>query len=216
MLKQIENTKEIITTQSVALDNTLPFISEYISHATHIIKNGQKTKIDSSKDNLVGAKFYFSQLENGEMKLNKIDSDTLSKKDKQLMFQIISNVPNLSPMENKSFKIGDSFTDKTPINMPLGMINLSLIQKTTYSLKNIKNNLAFFDVKATFEADLNMKEKMEELNMNFNGFGEGEVIYNISQQLETKNNFLMNFEADLMMKDLFTMKMKSIMNMSIQ
>ena len=215
IVKQIQKTKELITTKELDSNNNLPFTSIHTSHESYLLQNGQKIKIPSMKDNFLESTFYLTQLQDGTTKLNKISSNKLSPKEKKLLFQVFSNISKKNPLSSRVFKIGESFTDKTPITMPLGSINLNLIQNTKFTLREIKNNLAFFDIKATFEINVNMKEKVQKLNMSFNGFGEGEIIYNMIQKIETKNNFLMNFEANLQIQELYTMKMKSVVKMDV-
>lgn len=210
IIKQIQESSKIIKNKDLDKNGNLSMETKHISNENYILRDNKKIKIKNFTDKLSGSTFYQTKLKNGDIKLNKIKSDKLSQEEKKLIFNIYSTIPNSESFSNKKFKIGDIYEEKTPLTIPINNINMNLIQNSQYKLKEIKNNLAIFDIRSSYTLNINM-QKNKNLDINFEGFGHGEIIYDIKNMFNKKHSFLMNFDIDIKMYGL-SMKMKTISN----
>jgi len=210
IIKQIQESSKIIKNKDLDKNGNLSMETKHISNENYILRDNKKIKIKNFTDKLTGSIFYQTKLKNGDIKLNKIKSNKLSLEEKKLIFNIYSNIPNSESFSNKKFKIGDIYEEKTPLRVPINNINMNLIQNSQYKLKEIKDNLAIFDIRSSYTLNINM-QKNKNLDINFDGFGHGEIIYDIKNMFNKKHSFLMNFDIDIKMYGL-SMKMKTISN----
>lgn len=94
----------------------------------------------------------------------------------------------------EELKIGDSFDQEMPMNLPIPQAEMKMILSIKYILKEIKDNKAIFDLKQTITMDLNMTQN--ESKGNGVGTGTGVMIYNISKKIaeETTSDIKFQFE----------------------
>ena len=74
-------------------------------------------------------------------------------------------------------KIGDSFTQEVPMNLPVAGNNVQMVIKMIYKLTEIKDNMAYFNLIETAEVNLSIKGN----NLDMVGQGDGKMVFDIAQ-----------------------------------
>ena len=99
----------------------------------------------------------------------------------------------------RDLKIGESFTDVTPLRIPISGMTLDLLLNTTYKLKSISGNLANLDIEQTYT----MSSESVSLPVKASGTGKGSMIYDINAGYFTKYNLegAVNMNLDIVRKD---------------
>lgn len=103
-------------------------------------------------------------------------------------------------------KVGESFTQVTPLTIPLAGTSIDMEITTIYKLINMTNQIANFDVDQKYVAKIAFDEG--KFNVNADGGGSGKLIYDIPNHFATK--FTLDIELNFEVKqDLFSLKLKS-------
>lgn len=115
----------------------------------------------------------------------KATKDTSDKKIAQMM----NAIQNKIKFPEKPMRIGDTFTQETPISLPMtaGEDNGNTDIKATYKLVSINNGLANFDIVQNADMKINIKG----VTLKITGTGGGKLIYSI------KNNFPVDYSSSL-------------------
>jgi hypothetical protein len=96
----------------------------------------------------------------------------------------------------KILKVGESFSQESPLSIPVSGNTIEMIIVTNYKLTSISNNIGNFEVIQTYT----MKSNISNSDIVAKGSGKGKIIYDI------KNNFFLKFQTDGQLE--MTMKMK--------
>ncbi len=201
-----QHTEMNILTESFLEDKfgNLPIKTVITNNETFYINNGKKIKIEDDSNRLKNLEMKMLQDKNGSIKILRIVSNTLKEQEKNTITKMMEQLYKL-PLSNQEFKIGDSFTEKTPMQMPIEGMIIDMVQHTKYTLTKIESGKAYFDVAVSF--DMNFSEKQLELNLEMNGYGLGELVYDINKQLDISNNLTTHLNA-IMDAKIFKMDMK--------
>jgi len=92
---------------------------------------------------------------------------------------LISTVQELLQESNgqeESLKVGQQFTRENPMNVDLGFTKLRMDVNNTYTLKNIVNGLATFEITQVYTLSSTIKDH----TFKAEGTGKGNVVYDIS------------------------------------
>lgn len=191
-LKHISESKKLIKSRDLKNDGTLPLEKRYISSSAFIVDGNRKIKVSNSKDRLIDSTFYYSQLENGDLELKKVKSELLSDFEGKKVFTLYKDLEKNKQVNQKSLKVGESFTEKQPMTIPINDgIHLDLIQQTKYLLKKItKDGVAIFDLVATYV--MKRDKVLQGANVVFTGQGRGEYHYDIKNRLDKNFKLVMN------------------------
>ncbi|MFH6997236.1 hypothetical protein ACHRVZ_04830 [Flavobacterium sp. FlaQc-57] len=131
-------------------------------------------------------------------KLDSIVSKGLDETFKNTVFQIVQSTFEQLALPEKKLKVGESFTQDNPLNMPIGGLNINMSIKTTYHLKEIVGKNAFFDVDQVYTANVLDADKN---NINVSGTGTGKLTYDIPNYFTNENILAMKFNFDLKKED---------------
>jgi hypothetical protein len=123
-------------------------------------------------------------------KLSSMISSKLDKKEKKAVLDIIQESIKQTPVLTKKLKINDSFTTSTPLKIPLENLFIEMKVITRYTLKEIKNDTAYFDYAQNYS--LNMA--LEEINLTGKGNGKGKATYGINEHFFLANKSEANIE----------------------
>jgi hypothetical protein len=154
-----------------------------------IIKNvaGGKTITDSS--NIFKQVSINSNYKNGKIYNVSILGSGITDDMKAKLKNIIEKLTQTISFPDRKLKIGDSFTNAAPIDMPVaGGSSINAEAKYTYILKDIKGDNAFFDT----ETELLMNNS--ETKMKASGAGKGKMIFNIKNNMTSESNNEMTME----------------------
>ena len=137
-------------------------------------------------------------------KLDSIVSKNMDEDYKKILLQTLQNTLSQLNFPVKKMKIGDSFSQETPLSIPILGIDLKMSITTNYKLISILNNKGNFDVDVIYT----LESKITKFDITASGHGNGKLIYDI------ENNFLdryqTNNEMEMFFKtDKFDMEIKS-------
>lgn len=97
----------------------------------------------------------------------------------------------------RELTLGDTFTDVMPLDIPVAGFTMQLITKSHYTLVDLTEKLATFDLVQSFTLDSDVPE----FKASASGLGTGELIYDISNEFITTQasnmemKMAMEFEA---------------------
>ena len=141
--------------------------------------------------------------EKNVFKVQSITNDKIDEKTKEVIKYSLENVKPEIEFPSKPLKIGDSFEHNMPMKIPIDKNNaVNFIIKKTYTLKEVNNNIAIFDLNELIFVDTNFKVE----NILSYGNGTGIVEFNISDNQIVKNNSEFTIHID------FTEKLNVIRN----
>ncbi len=192
-IKTEKNTTKTQTTTGKMKDNQFPVLMNFLETSN---SEGKKPVPDGT---LLHAHCELGKLPT----IDSIESKDMNEELKQQMLPVLQSAFSQLTYPKKEVKIGESFSDKTPLSIPMGGASLDMDITSTYKLLSVKNGLAIFDVKQVYT----MKTKIEDLKMSATGSGKGTITYDIA------NNFFLHHE----LKNTMTMYMKTEQfNMELQ
>lgn len=169
---------------------TMEFLNTINSDGKQIIPNGTIIYGHGTVDNMP--------------KLDSIVSKDLDNKFKKELLQSMQSTFSQISFPVKKLKIGESFSQETPLSMPVLGNTIEMTILTNYKLISIENNLGNFEVSQIYT----MKTNISNNDIVATGSGKGKIVYDI------KNNFFLKYltdgeiEMDIKMKDI-SIKMKS-------
>lgn len=213
VLKMLQVSKEEIETSDMKDDGSIDIKLKILEKDSYIIKpNNEKQKIQSGSDSLANSTLIIKQSQNGTKTVEKVESDTLSEIEKNDILQIFKSVflqADKLELNNKEFKLGETYIDTQPISIPANGMIINMKQNTKYTLSEItKDGIAKFDLLATY--DMNLDMSAEQANIDANAYGNGVLLYDTKNKMEKLNKFSMNFDMKFYI-DSTIMSMKSTM-----
>ncbi|UMY65105.1 MULTISPECIES: DUF6263 family protein [unclassified Flavobacterium] len=158
--------KILLKTGAQQADQTFPLVIEYTDSP---IINGRKAVPD-------GTAMYGRGSTKAPMVLDSIAAVGMDPQFKKTLLDMLGSTLNqITYPEEKSLRIGDSFTQEIPLNMPVPGATLHMNIRIIYTLKRIDGNLAYFDIAQSYE----MQSGMSKVDMSATGTGTGKMEYDI-------------------------------------
>jgi hypothetical protein len=146
---------------------------------------------------------------NGVIQIETVDGAGIPDEAIESVKELISNLSAQVQFPDHPMKIGDSFTQQIPFNIPMeGMGSMVMFIVADYSLVSMEGHLAMFDVVQTLEMDAS------EGGFSLIASGEGGGTLTLDTRLEyvTASSILFNLE---MLLDMGMMKMTNSMESEI-
>lgn len=193
-IKNIFNLETLSKTGKSDKSGNFPITIEYLKS---IDANG-KTIIPNGT--LLYGKTSFSNMP----QMDSIVSKGMEESFKNIIFQTVKSTFSQLVMPQKKLKIGESFTQESPLILPIAGINIEMLITTTYNLKSMNSKNAFFDITQTYT----MKMSDNRFETNGAGLGKGSLIYDIPNHFIIENTLAMDFNLNLKNTD-FTLQLKS-------
>ena len=190
---------EVKTVTQKETQKNIPFELTFTKSKTDVEMNGQKT---DSPNPFLNTKIIGSYENGSHMKIEKIEGN-LDENTKKMLMDMTAQMQTEVNFPNEGLNIGDSFTNKNPMKMPIpnvGEMNMTI--NTTYTLKKVENNEAYFDV----DQDFVMNSDSSQMNLDASGKGTGKSIFSIDK------NLFSNMDSDVKMQ----MKIKMPNNMTME
>lgn len=190
-----------IVTGSLAEGGTFPITFEVTKDEQNAsINGGFPQRIDSGASKLVGVRAHGTTDSGGNLKFSKFDGKELSQEDQKLIASVFDQVgKSLSQLESKPVSVGESFTQKVPINIPVpGVASVTLDMTVVYKLVGVKDKTADFDAAYTLKLAASTEsepgKKIEAV-----GDGTGKLVYDIQRKvaLQNTNNITMQMTIPL-------------------
>ena len=196
------NTLMKSTTGKRDSEGFLPVVFEYEDIESKMMMGGNEM---SQPNPLKGAKIHAKY-----DKENKLKVDSLSGNNMQLQSMIgtltksLESSPTSIAFPEKGLKKGESFTQIVPFEVPMqGMKPIKLNTESVYTLKDVKRNIAYLDVKQIIKIDTTVQQ----VGVDGSGTGEGNLEFDMKNGYVTKVNLLVPMKITAQMNDMMTMKL---------
>ena len=193
-------TKITTTTGDYNKDKILPFVSSYTDNWSKQTVAGKVVKADEGP--LYGQVIYGHVNAENKMSVDSIPSNKLSDTLKKIISGTISRITQQVAFPDKPLKVGESFIQELPLNIPLSGVNMSMTIKITYVFKSLENEIAHFDVTQAINYDFSQNSKGMSLIGKASGTGPGMLDYYV------KENMIKQLTADLTLN--FDMKINEM------
>ena len=110
-----------------------------------------------------------------KFKIDTIYNPKINQKTRDALKSVFKDLKPDIDFPKKSLKIGDSFENKVPINIPINGQQVKILMTKTFTLKNVIKNIAVFAVNENFSLN------MESIDITETGEGSGIVEFDISE-----------------------------------
>jgi hypothetical protein len=127
----------------------------------------------------------------GKLKADSLNGKNVKDTSEKKITQLMNSIQNKIKFPDEALKIGDTFTQDVPINLPMagnGSGNTNI--KAVYKLISISNGQAYFDIIQTADINLDLKG----IVIAIKGNGTGKLIYSI------KDSFPLDYTSNLNLK----------------
>jgi len=157
-------------------DNKVPLVMTYDKININQTFNGEE--VSQTNNPFAGARVEGISLGDGKMQIDTIIGD-IQPEMKNMVRNMLASVQSGIKYPSTALKVGDSFTQELPMSIPIPEAAMEMQSKLVYTLKEIRNNTAIFDIQQT----ISMKMDMNTINSTGSGGGSGSgtLIYDISK-----------------------------------
>jgi hypothetical protein len=189
-------TESILRTGKLQKDGNFPLTIEF----TKSTSSDQKVIIPN------GTFIYGKASVSSMPKLDSIVSKDLDATFKTNLLQTIQSTFSQMALPEKKMKIGESFSQETPLKIPVATLTFDMLITTTYKLIGIQNQTANFDIVQDYT--LKIADNDQQFDINASGNGKGKLDYNIPNHFSTQFN--LDIELNMGLKrDEFGLNAKS-------
>ncbi|RKR81131.1 hypothetical protein BDD43_1275 [Mucilaginibacter gracilis] len=199
-----------IKTGLVNAVNKIPFTMTMKTLASKMNINGKENPMPVPATSTV---MYGTYTADGKMNLDSIAGTKATDEIKNSMTTTIKGIQAIVKFPEKPMKIGDSFTQDTPMDLPIADMQLKLISKTTYKLTAIEDNIAYFDAVYDITMDVAGNAAGMAMAMNMTGDGDGKLVFDIKANYPTSIKKNMNINYNMTMPQAAGVKMDGKMKM---
>lgn len=200
---------DTLNTKIKGQDNIQPVSGKIITKRTGQITTGQLTtngrfpativiSIDSSEfkisgkdlkipgDKATGVTHIYGQMyPDGKFKADAVSGNTKDTSEKNIT-KMMHTVVYEIPFPKHHLKIGDSFTQELPLDIPIADNGTAVI-KSTYKLLRISGEVATFNIAQAMDTRITVKQ----LALHLTGTGSGTLVFNL------KNNYPSAYKSNL-------------------
>ncbi|MFA5072923.1 MAG: hypothetical protein WC539_03365 [Nitrospirota bacterium] len=187
-----------VKTGSIAENNSFPLTFELIKHESITsLNNGPVQRIPKSK--FVGLRIHGASDYDGNENFFEIESTELSREEKKQFTSLLEQLSKQGKVQKKSISVGESFTEKTPINMPLLGINFAMEMTVTYTLLRIKHGMAYFDYIGNLKLDISAEPVP--VGIQASGDYAGKLSYDITKKAKIKDEGTITMKGEMPLGD---------------
>jgi len=169
-------------------NNNIPITINYKIGQISISFNGKKIdvpqKINSDRT------IYGHVNAAGTLKSDSISGAKIKDTSSKTASQLINSIQNKIKFPDHPLKVGDTFTQDLPMNIPIGSNDTEADVKVIYKLVKIDGGNAYFDMDQTMNMQLTFKQSPITLT----GSGTGKLIYDIRDSFPTDYSSNLNFK----------------------
>lgn len=173
------------------VDKKIPLTMTYDKFSIIQSIGGQETAQDVNP-------FANTVIEGTTMGDGKISIDTikgqLDDALKASLRQMVTNLQGNIKFPAEEMKIGDSFDQELPMNLPVPQAEMKMKLVIKYTLKEIRDNKAIFDLKETITMDMSMTENANKGSGA--GTGTGSMIFDIDKKIAEQTDSDIQFQFE--------------------
>jgi hypothetical protein len=198
-MKQLMNVKTQTGTEKHV--KGLPVVITYDKVETNQKMNGQEF---NAPNELQNTKIEGWMNPAGQVEIDSIYGE-MKEEMRTLLGDMIKEMQKQVAFPDRDLKVGDKFTEEKPLIIPMmGGIKMNMVVSITYLLKEIKSNMARFDIDQTITLDFSIEQKQA----SGSGKGSGNMVYDMKQDFVT--SYFTDTEMDMkMLMDQMTLLAKS-------
>lgn len=170
------STSSLLTTEPSLHESIIPFKLQFTRAHSHNEYYGQVTDKDLPLLNVIAMGSFDKE---GTMRIDSITQNNKRLSTELFSSQIKGFMINVS-FPNKPLKIGDKFTQETPIEIPISEIGQAqLILVSTYTLSSVKNGRALLDIRQ----EIKLNTKIDQPQIKAFGSGQGKGYYDLNANI---------------------------------
>jgi hypothetical protein len=197
-----------LTTSQKTDEGLLPAVVSYDKMDMEQSMNGQPIATGTTNP-MLGAKVV-GQIDGQQFMINAVEGENVTPQIEQMVKSTVEKLFDVVKFPDYALKIGDQFVVDIPFSLPVMGKTMEIDISTTYTLKEVKNELATFIVAQVIE----LNTDMDGVALAATGEGVGSLIFNM------KTNYYDSYQTDMKMKMKMnipvpnnSMKMNMVMDM---
>lgn len=208
MIMQMQsNSKMDVQTSAATSVNEVPMVMNIAQLSAKMTMNGQESNLPIPNSGI--QKMYGKFTKDGKMSLDSISGIKLTDSVKEATMKMIKNMQGNIVFPDKAMKVGDTFVQDIPMDIPIAGMSAKMLSKTTYKLIAVESSKAYFDVKMELTMDMTGKA----MTMDMTGGGDGKMIFDTAIGYPTTVQNNMKVIYSFAMPQAKNMKMNGKMNM---
>jgi len=176
--------------------------------------NGKTTSVPAVANSVMPTMYGRCALD-GLPRIDSIPGMKMNDSLKTSMNKMVENFQNTIKFPDKPMKIGDTFVQSMPFDMPMMGSGMKMEAKVTYKLISIATGKANFDVALNMDMDLTAN-KSAPASMHMTAVGNGKMEYDIAANYPTHYTQNMDMSMNIPGADGKNMAMKMKMKMDQQ
>jgi hypothetical protein len=182
---QFDN-KSTAITGALSADNSFPVtMVKGAMPNINISINGKQIPIPAPKT--AEMKFYGHVNPDGKLNLDSLGGKKLNDSTAAPFKKMMNSMIGAVNFPDHPIKVGESFTQTIPFNLPMASKGMAMSIKVTYKLTSISGDSAYFDIAHVIDMQLDLKG----VNLSLTGNGSGKMVYDI------KNNYPSSSNSDI-------------------
>lgn len=132
-----------------------------------------------------------------------VDTTTATDNVKAAVKSAIGDIPKQIKFPDKKLKVGDTFSQDesiTDLNLPVGFdTDKEYMMKVIYTLTDIKDNLAYFDIKLELNIGYEKEVKGKLISLQGTGGGFGKTVFNLAKNYPQSVSRELNIAVNMKM-----------------
>lgn len=147
--------------------------------------------LESTNAILVSGTRLFGKSIDNKTHIDSISSPVMTHEQKGTLLPLMESMMNQIEYPDMRMKEGQSFEQVTHMTLPISDVTIEIEINSTYTLKNIKNRVGYFDLSQIYT----IKSATKDYDMVIDGFGNGQIHFNEESQFITR--FYLDMEMNL-------------------
>ncbi len=182
------------TTGAATNENSIPVRMVYGEVVNKRTMNGEET---IQPNPITGLILEGSYQKGVKLKVDTLISETIDNNMRSAIRSMLENVQQQIEFPVDPLKVGDSFSQELPMEIPIaGIKSIKIVIGTNYTLISIKNGIAFFDI--VQKVALNMA--VEQVDISATGGGKGVSEFDIKNGMISKYEVAIDMNMGIVME----------------
>ncbi|MFV8226111.1 hypothetical protein [Christiangramia aquimixticola] len=191
------------TTGKMDSQNRISAVIEYGDVINIALVNGE---VIEQKRPISGTIAYGKYLENNKFQVDSLINPSKTQESLEMIKNMISELQQQIEFPDRKLHVGETFKNIIPFSIPIkGMNPVQISISTDYTLKEVKNEIAKFDLILSVE----LKGENEQLDLMVKGEGKGISEFNINDKITSNFSSDMTMNMTIKVNDQLTSKTKS-------
>ena len=195
-----------IKTGTKGVDKNFPVKIDYNFDHLNMTLNGNEMPVP--QDKLKAATIIYGHAgTDGKLKADSINGKSKDTSEKAVT-QLLNSIQNKIIFPDHPMRVGDTFTQNLPLNLPIAGNTMDANSKAVYKLTNITDGVAYFDIQQSMDITI----PVAGATIIMTGKGSGKLVYSIKDNFPTDYNSNINLKVTGEIKEL-RIDATAIMNM---